>query len=99
MVKHALAFAAAFGMSLALGSLTGCAGEDDCTCLPVPARPEVQSPLTDLTVASYDSVGNSAESPIIPEAGTLEVTGESVVITYQQASVTFRVEYDVVGPR
>ncbi len=97
MVKHALAFVAAFGISLALGSLTGCVG-DDCNCPPTPARPEAQAPLADLMVASYDAEGNSAESPIVPEGGTLEVTGDGVIITYQQDSLTFRAEYDVVGP-
>ena len=97
MVKYALVFAAAFASSLAVGSLAGCVGSD-CDCPATPPRPQAQAPLADLTVASYDAQGNFAEPPIAPVAGTLEVTGDTVVIHYQQDSVTFRAVYEIVGP-
>lgn len=88
-----LAFAAAFGVSLAL-SVSGCL-QDDAGCPDTPPNPETQAPISGLAVAFYDAVGNSAESPIHPESGSIEVTGSEVVITYIEAGVTHQVRYAV----
>lgn len=99
MKRAALVFASAFALSAALGvGLTAC-WMDDCNCPSTPPRPTAQAPLSRLQVASFDSRGDLAPLAVKPESGTLEVTGDTVVIEYQQAGVQHRVLYDVVGPR
>ena len=99
MKRNLTAFAAAFALAAALGAaLTGC-WSDDCNCGQIPPRPEVQLPLTGLNVSSYDSRGEIADTPVKPESGTLEVTGNTVVIRYQQAGAQHQVTYQVTGPR
>jgi hypothetical protein len=99
MKPNLLACAAVFALSAALaGALNGC-DLGDCNCLPTPPRPQVQAPLPGLEIQSYDSAGNAAQLPVMPEAGTLEVTGNTVVIVYRQAGVQHRVVYDVAERR
>jgi hypothetical protein len=99
MRRNPLSFAAAFGLAAALSaSLTTCWSVGDCTCLPTPARPERQGPLAGLELASYDDKGQSVEIPVKPESGTLEVTGDTVVISYLQSGTQHRVVYEVTGP-
>ncbi len=97
MTKYAFVFAASFGFA-AFATLGGCTLGDDCNCPEQPDRPDPQGPLADLRVSSYDPQGNFAVPPITPEAGTLEVVGDSVVINYAQGSTTFRVEYGIIPP-
>jgi hypothetical protein len=98
MIRSLLVLVAAFAVSSGLGILIhGC--DLQCNCTPTPALPEAQAPLPGLEIQSYDRQGNNAQLPVNPENGTIEVTGNTVVISYQQAGVTHRVVYDVVGPR
>jgi hypothetical protein len=92
------ALAGAFAVSAALGAVMTACFHDDCTCPPIPPRPAAQGPLPGLEVAGYDSRGERAELPVKPESGTLEVTGDTVVIVYRQAGVEHRVVYQVVDP-
>lgn len=68
----------------------------ECECPEIPARPEPQAPLANLRVTSYDEQGAVGETDVNPEGGTLEVSVDSVVIVYQQASVEHRVVYAFV---
>jgi hypothetical protein len=96
--RNLFAFAAVFALSAALvAALNGC--DTECKCAPTPPRPEAQEPLPGLEIRSYDSSGNYAQLPVSPEDGTIEVTGDTVVIVYRQAGVQHRVVYDVTGPR
>jgi hypothetical protein len=98
MRRELIALAGAFVVSASLASLaTGCF--DDCTCDPTPARPEVQAALSGLEVASYDRQGGAAELLVEPANGTLEVTGDTVVIRYQQGDAQHEVVYDILGTR
>ena len=98
MKRAAMVFAAAFALSAALGvGLTAC-WIDECKCPSTPPRPTAQAPLSRLEVASFDSRGGFGPLTVKPENGTLEVTGDTVVIQYQQAGVQHRVVYEVVGP-
>jgi hypothetical protein len=98
MVRGLLAFGVAFTASAALAMLSsGCAFGDDCDCPSYSPRPRAQAPLEDLGVASYDERGNLAETPVKPEGGTIEVTGDAVLIVYQQGGVEHRVRYAVTG--
>jgi hypothetical protein len=46
-------------------------------------------------VTSYDERGDLGQTPVAPIDGTLEVTGERVVILYSQDDSAFRVEYQI----
>jgi hypothetical protein len=46
-------------------------------------------------VTSYDERGELGETPVAPIDGTLQVTGDRVVILYSQDDSAFRVEYQV----
>lgn len=100
MIREAAAlFVAAFTLcGLVAGAASGCAG-GDCNCPPIPEHPEAQPPLGNLGVMAFDEIGNEAAVPVSPENGTLEVTGDRVVIAYDQDGVEHRVVYDVVAPR
>lgn len=100
MIRGLLVFGGAFTMSASLSVFgSGCSSYED-NCPATPAHPEAQEPLVDLAVASYDARGESAEIEVQPEAGgSIEVTGGSVVIVYQQAGVEHRITYAVTGPR
>jgi hypothetical protein len=99
MIRGALVLLAAFGLSSGLAILIQGCDFSDCNCTPTPALPQAQAPLPGLEIKSYDSSGNDVVIPVQPQNGTIEVTGNSVAISYQQAGVTHRVVYDVVGPR
>ena len=79
-----------------LGS--GCVFSDECNCPSTPPRPGAQAPILDLEVASYDDLGALTDTPVKPESGTFEVTGDAAVIVYQQDGVEHRVRYAVTGP-
>lgn len=99
MVKGLLVFGGAFIVSVTLAVLgSGCVYSDDCNCPKTPPRPQAQAPLPDLEVASYDDLGALVETPVKPESGTIEVTGNSVLIVYEQDGVEHRVSYAVTGP-
>ena len=93
-----MAFVGAFVAAVVSGQLAAGCG-DSCNCDTTPPRPQAQPPLTRLEVASYDSRGEIAELPFTPQGGTLEVTGDTVVISYQHAGADHRILYQVVGPR
>ena len=99
MIRGMLALVATFAASAGLVVAINSCDYGDCNCLSTPARPQAQAPLPGLQLSSYDSAGNAAPLPVAPEDGTIEVTGNSVEISYRQAGVTHNVVYDVVGPR
>jgi len=94
----AFMFAAGFVASALSGWLgAGCFG-GDCECPRTPERPAAQGPLRSLDVQSFDQTGNDAELEVKPESGTLEVTGDAVVIRYLQAGADHEIRYAVTGP-
>jgi hypothetical protein len=99
MKREALAFGTAFGVSVLIGFVASGCASNTCECPPRRLRPEPQSALPDLHVLNADESGNFAVSPVRPEGGTLEVTGDSVIIQYAQDGVAHRVVYEVVSPR
>jgi hypothetical protein len=99
MMRSLLVLICTFALSAGLGlAIHGC-DHQDCSCPPTPPHPQPQAPLPKLEITSYDSAGNGAAIPVKPEDGTIEVTGDQVVLSYRQSGVTHRVVYDVTGPR
>jgi hypothetical protein len=89
------AFASSALVGALLGSLSnGCSG--DCECAPFPTLPEPSAPKTIVGVASYDARGETAALPIDPSGGTLELTGDRIIIRYATGEsehlVTYRIE-------
>jgi hypothetical protein len=89
-------FAAAFGLCAALGSAA--ASCSPCDCPAPPDRPGAQASLPIKDAMSYDSQGNLAVLTINPVGGTVEVTGDTVVVRYEEAGVQHEVTYSVTGP-
>jgi hypothetical protein len=98
-MRSSILFAVVFALSAALAAASSGCFFDDCTCPPIPARPLPQAPLDGLTVQSFDSSGQTAPLSVKPENGTIEVTGDTVVIEYRQDGVQHNVRYTVTGPR
>jgi hypothetical protein len=97
MRRNLLAFASVLALTAGLGAaLNGCDALDS-SCPPVLPRPGAQAPLPRLLIRSYDARGNPAQLPVAPESGSLEVTGDTVIILCTQAGVQHRVVYDVTG--
>ncbi len=95
-----LAFGATFILSFLVALATpGCGSEDpDCGCRATPERPEPQGPLSGLDVVGFDAHGEYADLVVAPAEGTIEVTGDTVVIRYRQEAVEHTVVYDVASP-
>ena len=92
----------AFVTSLALGATaggasTGCALSGDCDCGETPPLPEAQEPLPISQAFSYDEQVNEAPVPVDLSAGTVEVTGEQVIVRYTDGATEHAVTYDVTG--
>lgn len=89
-----------FGAAL-VGSAVSCG----CDCPDTPARPRATPPLTIEMIDSPElSLLGGVDSTlpdggirraIMPSSGTLEVTGEEVILVYQQDDVEHRVVYSV----
>ena len=97
MTRLIAAFLLAFAGSAAVGALSSGCGGPMCDCSPTPQSPAPQSPLP---VRSFFSVNDAGKdfSSSDPESGTVEVTGNTVVIRYDTSGVHHEVVYDVVGP-
>ena len=91
------AFSAAFALVGSIAAITtGCGSGENCA--PTPSRPEAQAPLPNLSVHREDQQGQPVTLPVVPENGSLEVTGDQVLIRYRQDDLDYRVEYRVSGP-
>jgi len=86
-----LAFGAAFTLVGLVSS--GCGSTENCG--KTPNQPEAQAPLGNLRFDGYDFM----PLPVVPESGTLEVTGDEVLIQYRQGDLDYRVVYRVAGAR
>ena len=89
------AFGAAFTLVGVVSS--GCGSTENCA--KTPSHPEAQAPLGNLRFYGSDAMNNELPLPVVPESGTLEVTGEEVLIQYRQGDVDYRVVYRVAGAR
>jgi hypothetical protein len=94
-----LAFSGAFTLvgTIALITSSGCSFGENCG--QGPDRPAPQAALSNLEVSSVDGLGNPVILPVVPENGSLEVTGDQVLIRYRQGDLDYLVEYRVAGPR
>jgi hypothetical protein len=97
MIRESLAFVTAFGICAVLGGATPAC--NPCDCPATPERPDAQQALMINYAVNYNSEGNEGELAINPEGGTLEITGDSVVIQYNEAGIDHTIVYAVVGPR
>jgi hypothetical protein len=97
MSSRVVVLASAFVVGLVFSLGAGCSA--DCRCPAKSALPEAQGPLPDLVVASYDANGNLDTTPVVPEQGSIELAGDSVLIRYTQDSVAHEVIYAVVDAR
>ena len=96
MIRSLLVLVAAFAVSSGLGiAIHGC-DMQRCRCPEPLPRPEAQGPLAGLKIEPTQQ-GQRRRDPRQPEDGTIEVTGDNVAISYQQAGVRHRVGYDVTG--
>ena len=85
MKRYLFTFASSVAIGAGLVSpLTACNLSGDCDCRPTPSLPEAQAPLPVKQASSYDARGNELELPIDLSAGTVEVTGDHVVIRYTE---------------
>lgn len=97
MNRPLLALVAALSASAAF-TLAG-SGCDPCDCPDTPPRPEANGPYTWLSVIAYGPDGELTEYPVQPEEGSLEITGEKLIVSYEQADTQHVVTYRIVGPR
>jgi len=98
MIRESFAFVAAFGICAALGSATS-ACLYDCDCPGTPERPTSQQALPIVSASNFTAEGNEGVLAISPVGGTLSVTGDTVVIQYNEAGIDHNIVYTVVGPR
>jgi hypothetical protein len=98
MMRIVVPFLGAFGASLLLGLATSSCGGGDCDCLPTPERPEPSDPLPLAETISFDDQGEPGATDVQPESGSLEITGDQVVIRYEQEGAQLEVVYGIVGP-
>ena len=96
MTRLIAAFLLAFAGSAVVGALSSGCGPM-CECSPTPQSPAPQSPLPVRSFFSVNDAGKDLSSSD-PESGTVEVTGNTVVIRYDTGGVHHEVVYDVVGP-
>jgi hypothetical protein len=76
------------------GSLwNGC---DPCDCPDPPRLPAATPVLMPLRVQGGYQRDSGPPHAVMPESGSFQVTGDTVVIEYQQTGVTHRVLYDVL---
>jgi len=94
MIKEMIVFAAAFGLCAALGSTgTGCSADKEADCA-TPNRPPA---LKGLRFSWVITEGDAAPS-IHPIGGSLESTGDTIVIRYREDNIMHEVVY-AVGDR
>jgi hypothetical protein len=95
-VRAALCFVVAGLLGAAWGGeLSACVVSGDCNCPPTPERPERQVELLIDEASAYSAVGNEDVLPTDPRGGSVEVTGDQVVIRYQHDGTARVVVYDV----
>jgi hypothetical protein len=97
MRSEIVAFAASFVIvGLASASMPGCIRDDGCSA--TPDRPPPSGPIGNMKVIGYDDTLIQAPLSLSPQNGTVQITGETVVIQYTQDAVNYRVEYKVLAP-
>ncbi len=97
-MRAAISFVVAAVLSAAIHTqLTGClfAGGDDCNCPRTPERPERQAPRLIDEVSAFNALGNDDALPLDPRGGTVEVTGDQLVIRYEHDGMPREVVYAV----
>lgn len=97
MIRVLAAFVAAFGLAAGLGAVTASCSGDSCDCPETPALPDAQAALP-ITQAWGTEGADLAAPPVDPTGGTLEITGETVVLHYNDGGAEHEVVYDVLGP-
>lgn len=97
MRSEVVAFAASFVIvGLVSATVPGCIRGDGCSA--TPDRPPPSGPLGNMKVVGYDDTLIQAPLSLSPQNGTVQITGEAVVIQYTQDAVSYRVEYRVLAP-
>ena len=90
MMRAALLFAVAFGVSAAAASVTSGCGPD-CGC---PDGPPLPSPLTPQRISS-DSTYENASGAIDLSTGTLEIAGAKLIVRYQGGGASHQLTYKI----
>lgn len=94
MKRESLLLVATFGACALGGSLwNGCV--DDCRCPETTRLPEATDVLPALRVRGRDQPEDPPVA-VVPTPGSLQITGETVVVTYRQGGVDHRVVYDII---
>ena len=83
-------------LGAALAQLGACVQGDDCDCPPMPELPAVQAALPIREAQAYTAAGDDDVLPVDPRGGTLEITGEQVILRYDRDGTAHEVVYDVV---
>lgn len=96
-MRAAIGFIVAALVSAALNSqLTGCLlSGNDCNCPPTAPQPQRQTALLIDEVSSWDVSGNDDALPADPRGGTVDVTGDQLVIRYERDGMLREVVYDI----
>jgi hypothetical protein len=77
-------------------TLASCANDDDsCGCPDIPAQPEQKSALPITQVDSFDDIHNREELPFDLSEGTVEITGQQLLVHYAVEGVDREVAYDI----
>jgi len=90
-------FAAAASSALLQLQLNACLMSGDCDCDRTPDRP---APQVELSIQHAYGFTNEVldELPFDPVGGTLEITGDQVIIRYEHEDQSRAVVYEVLGP-
>jgi hypothetical protein len=96
-VKAVAFFVVATLLSATITSLSsGCViGGGDCECPVTPDRPGRQAALPIDEASAFNEGGNDDPLPTDPIGGTVDVTGDQLVIRYTHAGAVREVIYDV----
>lgn len=101
-MRAVLCFVAAIAISAAIQSqLTGCLLPlgDDCNCPPRPERPERQVALLIDGATAFSAAGNGDVLPVDPHGGTVEVTGDELIVRYEKNGMQREIVYAVEPAR
>jgi hypothetical protein len=91
-------FVAAACLGAAWGQLSACGLDTDCNCPATPDRPEAQT-LPINAASAYNAVGNDDVLPVDPRGGTIEITGDELIVRYEQDGTPREVVYDASSPQ
>lgn len=96
-VETGLGVLAFVGCALGVSLGNGCGL--DCECPEFPLIPKETAVLMPLQIRGTHPLDSGPPLAVMPDTGSLQVTGDTVVVEYQQGGVHHRVVYEVLPRR